>query len=353
MSGPSSSIYLSEEVKQQATEWHTLMNSGVVDDELKAQFELWLHADRSHKAAYYEIEQLWRDLDFVSIAAGVDTALEPKAGWWAQAAGRYKGLRPWPVLAPLGGALAAAGFALLFVSNLETPQELDVPAEPEYQTATAELEEVLLADGTLVTLGAKSQMNVSFSSEARQVELLSGEAFFEVAKDETRPFFVSVDDTLVRVVGTKFDVKRETDRVHVSVLEGQVAVLKGGEVTPILIEAEANDLGAKLLTAGQKIVSTDEAPLPKIETIERATPGAWRDGRLAYEDASLSEIISDVNRYSERPIRLAEASIGELRFTMGFRVSEIEDWLEVLEASQPVDVIDYGYGEIVIRERRS
>ena len=93
---------------------------------------------------------------------------------------------------------------------------------------------------------------------------------------------------------------------------------------------------------------------PKIAAqAQRSMAGAWRSGRLAYEDASLTEIIADVNRYSDRPIRIAQAELGDIRFTMGFQADQIETWLNALEASQPVRVEDRGFGEIVIRAKKN
>lgn len=343
---------ISEAIRRQATEWHTVMNSGEVDDAVRAKFEAWLHADRRHKRAYYEDEQVWRDLDFVAPAAGVDPADAMRSGLveaWRLRAARW---RRRPAFRPaLAGAVAAS--VVLAVIATVPPQRPLPPHQPAYATQIAELEEIALDDGSVVTLGARSKMDVAFTEESRQVVLLAGEAFFDVAADESRPFFVAVDDTLIRVVGTKFDVKRATGDVHVSVLEGKVAVMKADAVSPQGFEAATEDPTVRLLTAGQKIVATQQALPLDIQQIEQATPGAWRSGRLAYENASLTEIIADVNRYSDRPIRIAQAELGDIRFTMGFQADQIETWLNALEASQPVRVEDRGFGEIVIRAKKN
>ena len=81
--------------------------------------------------------------------------------------------------------------------------------EDEFSTRTAEVREVTLHDESVVTLGALSAIESGFSAKLRgKVELLSGEAFFAVEKDENRPFVVHVGDAEVRVLGTKFDVRR-------------------------------------------------------------------------------------------------------------------------------------------------
>ncbi|AXE63941.1 hypothetical protein BBF93_06705 [Hyphomonas sp. CACIAM 19H1] len=340
-----------ERVARQAREWHTLMNSGVADEATRQAFEGWLHADRANKQAYFDLEQMWRDLDFAAVSAEVDVA-----GALQEAARprrwTYSGRRAVAVLAGSAGLCLAA--LALFLGGVphapagQPPATLSVEV-PDYATAVAEVREVLLEDGTRVTLGPKSEMNVTFTSDSRNVILLAGEAFFEVTADPQRPFFVSADDTLVRVVGTKFDVKRAPGDVHVSVLEGVVDVMKPRALEPDRVR-QTGAVETKRLVAGQKIIAA--ASLPAVKEIEQAQPGAWRSGRLAYEDASLSEIIADLNRYSDRPIRIAGGGVAEVRLTTAFRSSEIEAWLDVLARSQGLTLEDQGKEGLLIRPLR-
>ena len=341
-----------ERIKREAREWHTLMNSGEADAATRAGFEGWLHADKAHKDAYHAIEQMWRDLDYVAIEAEVDVTAAVQTPTHSGLRGALEGWLARPAWATGSAAVFAAfAVAMLAVFTLQQPAPTLDPNAPDYATAIAEIREITLEDGSVVTLGARSELDAVFDADTRQVTLLAGEAFFDVAKDPSRPFFVSVDDTLIRVVGTKFDVKRTAGDVHVSVLEGVVDVMKAKD----LVAAEDEPLGriqTKRLTAGQKIIADARPSLPPVRQIETAMPGAWRSGRLAYEDASLLEIVADVNRYSDRPIRIASNEIGDMRFTLGFQTSEIDAWLAVLEETQPVRVVDRGVGEIVLHPKR-
>ena len=91
--------------------------------------------------------------------------------------------------------------------------------------------------------------------------------------------------------------------------------------------------------------------LPKARQVEQAEPGAWREGRLAYEDASLAEIIADLNRYHHQPIRLASLEVGDLRSTLAFRTTDIDQVFDVLVKIHPVTVERSGSGEILISAR--
>src|SRR5690606_13571610 len=121
-------------------------------------------------------------------------------------------------------------------------------------------------------------------------------AFFEVMKDPARPFLVAAQDTLVRAVGTKFDVKRSADIVHVSVLEGVVEVMKPDNIVDAIEKADTNNIEKQVLTAGERVSVARNVPLPQARSVDQFKPGAWREGRLACEDASLAEIVSDLNR---------------------------------------------------------
>ena len=349
---------IDDEIKARARDWHTRMNGGEVDEATARAFEGWLHADPAHKKAYHTLEQMWRDLDYVALEAGVDVqaALRPEVErqhWsWVPEWARLPEWTRRPALISAG--VAAATVAMIFVfTPIMRSGPTDFAVVPDHETRTAEIRAIRLPDGSVVTLGAKSQIDTAFTAESRQVTLLAGEAFFDVAKDPMRPFYVAVDDTLIRVVGTKFDVKRAGGDVHVSVLEGIVDVIKTDEIPERLSITAPPSRDAKRLTAGQRIIASAEPVLPEIQTVETVTPGGWREGRLAYEDASLREIVADVNRYSDRPIRISESRTGDLRFTLAFRSSEIDVWLEVLEDTQPVEVVETPQGELILRAKRS
>ena len=344
------SLIREEALEREAAEWFTTMHSGEVTRETREAFEAWLHGDRAHKIAYREFEQVYRDLDYVAPEAGVDLD---------GALGRRRGLVSllpgWLRRPALAGALAlgvvavvgVAAYTVLF-SLSSAPVQV---ATSDYVTGLGEIRDVTLEDGTVVTLGAKSEIATDFTATARRVTLLEGEAFFEVTKDPERPFFVTAQDTLVRVVGTKFDVKRSAEIVHVSVLEGVVEVMKPDNIERTIDSGDVTKIDKQVLTAGERVSAARRVALPEARQVEQAPPGAWRDGRLAYEDASLAEIVDDLNRYYDRPIRIASSDVGDLRSTLAFQTSDVDQFFDVVEAIQPVEVVRTGSGEIIIRRR--
>lgn len=242
---------------------------------------------------------------------------------------------------------ARLGFAALCLALMIAGGVMLRPATPEYRTRIAEIRELKLDDGSRVTLGARSEISrIAFSDDSRRVKMGVGEAFFEVAKAPDRPFLVEAGDTLIRVVGTRFDVKFDGAAVKVSVLEGVVRVMPGKAGT------SAADRPYVTLSAGeQAIVPNMAATLPRPTAIRGTPPGSWREGRLSYADAPLSEVIADANRYRTGRITIVSPSLRDEPVTAAFKTSETDQMLDMLATGLNVQVIRHGNGEAEIRER--
>lgn len=333
-----------EDVSGQAREWLARLHAGDLNTETQETFEAWIAQSTAHRNAFRDAEQIWRDFDYVAHKANL-TAAEPtifaRAAAWLQAAFA----RPAYAVSGAVATLAMIAMVAIISMTLRAPDQLALT--PDFATAVAEIREIALEDGTIVTLGAKSEINTAFSGDARRVTLLEGEAFFDVAKDAKRPFYVAADDTVVRVVGTKFDVKRSAGQVHVAVLEGIVEVMKDDTQS-----LETDEQASKqVLTAGLQVSVERRQSVPTASPLENIEAGAWRDGRLAYDNERLKVIVDDVNRYAERPLRIASSDLEDLRLTTAFRTSEIPQMLEVLEVVQPIEVDDNGAGPIILRRK--
>ena len=150
-----------------------------------------------------------------------------------------------------------------------------------------------LADGSRLTLNTNTLLAVRLGARRRDVYLQRGEAHFEVVHDAARPFFVHAGDTVIRDVGTQFEVRLHADRdVDVLVNEGRVEVQgppaaapAGGNST-----APASDGGwVRALSAGEQLV-IDGPRLSVLAMSPRqiADELAWRDGALVFSGEPLS-----------------------------------------------------------------
>lgn len=328
---------------EEANAWLVHLASPEATAQSRARYAAWRAAAPAHEAAAQEAERLWGELgEWQSLAA-----LEPlEAATWkerlvalAAAAGDLFA-RKW------ARRLLPAGAAALVLFFLWSGGVSPWSSKTAYATATAELRQVTLADGSVVTLGAQSALTVHFTEQERRVVLQGGEAFFAVKGEAARPFLVAVEDTLVRVVGTKFNIRHTEDQVRVSVLEGVVEVFHdedqlAGEATP------------QRLTAGQEVIAAQGAGLAAVSAIGAAPPDAWRAGRLIYADAALAEVVADANRYYDGHIEIADPALKELRVTTAFRTDQVAEMIVSLELTLPLAAESTDDGNVLLRAKPS
>ena len=353
----------SDRAVKDASDWLVELSETPLDADKQARFKAWCDADPGNRALYEEMANRRRllpqmtasdlsgllDPEDVSLldAQFVPPKRSPLAALWASI-GQWSA-NPAPQVA---GGLAAL-VALAFVVAVM----LQEPTSREYGTSVAEVDDVRLPDGSVVTLGARSRMTVAYSDSRRVVRLLEGEAFFDVEKDASRPFIVVGEEAQVRVLGTKFGVRRGAGGLHVAVEEGTVEVSR--TMAPQLADAsltqkdedEAENMveTKAVLQAGQSIVAGhvgDISPA-KVAPVS-APPGAWREGRLIYMDVAFSEVVADINRYHARPLKLASADVGNMRVTGVFLTDRIDVFVEGLPRLLPVALEARADGSILV-----
>ena len=202
-----------------------------------------------------------------------------------------------------------------------------------YRTDVGEQRSVLLKDGSTVELNAKSRLRVRFTDEARNIELLEGQALFGVTKDPLRPFVVISGDASVRAVGTRFDVYRRKTGTIVTVIEGKVAVTDSVE------SRQTEDAGAVMLSAGEQIVVTAKTvALPKPADIPAAT--AWTQRQIVFQGAPLGEVVEEFNRYNPRQMQVLDESLQSVRVSGVFSSTEPASLLRFLREQVHLEVTE-------------
>lgn len=218
----------------------------------------------------------------------------------------------------------------------------------DYATTAGQTRSIQLPDGSYVELAARSSVSIDYRPDVRSVVLAAGEAYFRVRHDARRPFLVHAGHLRLTDIGTAFDVRRDSDDVVVEVAEGAVhaAYLK----LPDISAPAAPTSGSVTLVAGQKLVAnkTDQILKP----VESDDVAEWRSGRLHFQDAALSTVVADVNRYSARQIVLGDPAVGRMRFTGTVLIGRVDAWLtasgEVFPLRQQVDAD----GRIVLTSKK-
>ncbi|MBU1383832.1 MAG: FecR domain-containing protein, partial [Alphaproteobacteria bacterium] len=242
----------------------------------------------------------------------------------------------WPVMAGGLATLAAAFVAAVLLG----------PASPArgqlFQSPPTEVLDVVLADGSTVTLDADSAIRVALADDVRRVELERGAAYFDVAHAEDLPFQVTVADQRVIVTGTRFVTALTDVGGEVSLLEGRVSV---GARDAADRDAMA---GAVALLPGQRLKLTANGP-GRPEQADLETTTAWRKRRLVFRDVPLSEVVAAASRYADRPLVVADARLSRSRVTAVLPLAGAGTLVQRMDELLPISVEDTPDGRTLIR----
>lgn len=256
------------------------------------EFEAWLAESPANGAAYREALAVWQAYE----TAADDVLAELDRTGAMSRRTRPAPSRRWMVGA--GGFAIAAGLALAVL-----PPMVMQGAGETYETGRGEHRTLTLADGSIVDLNAETRLKVTLARSERRVVLEDGEAIFQVSPDKDRPFSVAASDHMVRVVGTKFDVRHRDGELAVTVAEGKVQVRPAERTS-----------AAVMLTSGQKldIAASGAAQLSRVDPQEAFS---WRSGRLVYRDEPLSKVVADLNCQFEQQIEIGDPELANIAIT--------------------------------------
>ena len=236
-------------------------------------------------------------------------------------------------------AVLVLGFGFGYFIFNETDSSVQEIASIESATINAEntIQNVELPDGTVVTLnkGATIAYGVDFGSTDRKVEL-SGEAFFDVKRDEERPFIIKTASTTTQVLGTSFSVNPGVNDVIVTVVSGKVSF-------------ESNDAGENVLLTKGEQGSYSRATKTIFESAnEDLNFLSWKTGELIFEDASISKVVKDLERHYRISIELENNDIS--RLTATFDNQSIDEVLGIISATLDIEAAKVSSDRHLIRQ---
>lgn len=320
-------------VLDQATGWAVRLHESPNDKAAQAEFAVWLAQGDVHARAWAKTQNAL--LQMGQIPAAFAHEWPRRRAGLATGEVTLLGRSPTyafpPVRNPRSGVRSVAvALAACLLLALAVPS-LQLWLAADYVTSVAETRQVPLEDGSTIHLGADSAIVVKLQENRRQVTLLRGEAYFEVAPDRSRPFTVSADDLEVTVTGTAFDVAMTDRSLSVAVASGAVHVSRPG-----LKETGAVELapGQGLLIDRATGAATDTAP-------SDGTVGAWRSGRLIVENALLTDVVAAIDRYRSGAVVIMDDTLREKRVTGGYDLRDPERALRVLVAPYNGTVREY------------
>jgi transmembrane sensor len=319
------------QAKHEASEWLARLDADHVSEDDRAKFEQWRSANATNARAFEALSATYQEF----VAAGRFVRAVSFAQSMNEAAAQPK---RWRI-----PAVAAAAVVILAVSVAAYWYRSATPLT--YRTALGEHATIALPDGSTMELNSGSAARVLFETNRRVIRLDRGEGYFVVAHDARRPFWVVAGRSWVRAVGTAFNVYLRATAVEVTVSEGAVKV-GSSESTFAALPADEKlpPLPESVVGAGEQAELQGPATAMRpLSSTELARAVAWRDGVLYFENQPLSEVSSELERYSNIRFILEDDSVRQLRVAGTFQASP-------RGAESLITMLGQGFGLNVRRE---
>lgn len=274
-------------IEDRAAAWVAREDAAPLAAHEQAARDAWLQADVRHFGAYARARAVFERTRRARALQGTAAPPVRRPARWQR----------W-----LGGLALAAALGLVAL-GLHALWAVDV-----YATHRGEVLRVSLADGSVVTLDSDSQVRVRYRRHRRDIELVRGEALFDVAKNRARPFVVTAGGTTTTAVGTSFSISLEphgqSTGVEVLVREGIVDVADlSGTAAPARLAAQH-----RALAEPGRGIRIESVPL---QDLRQAL--AWREGMLAFSGDTLSVAAARFLRYSDVRIVIDDPRVGGRR----------------------------------------
>ncbi len=186
---------------------------------------------------------------------------------------------------------------------------------------------IFLADSTEVFLNSKSILSFdgSYNKKGREISL-SGEGFFNVRSNSTKPFVVHVDQLLVTATGTRFNVSAYADdpRIEATLEEGRIFVSLPPDMKIFLKE-------------GEQLVYDRKTKKAVLHTVSTRTYTAWKENELRFVDAPLEEVMRKIGRNFNVDVVIENQEILNLKFTATFTDESVDEILQMMKMVGPID----------------
>ncbi|MBW8841440.1 MAG: FecR domain-containing protein [Sphingomonadales bacterium] len=298
----------------------------------------WLAESVDHSAALDRANRGW---DSFADADGDEILSAMRAHALAPPAAKR---RPWPRFAAAAAVLLLVAMAsILLLPRLGRAPRPDGGAATtvEYASTPTGIRNVVLPDGSRMTLDANSVVRgrfaatsralaMVFAATSRALAMVRGRAFFDVRHDSSRPFAVTANGRRIVDLGTRFDVSVIGGSLRVRLEQGSVAIESPGSNAPTVT-----------LRPGQEFVAGEGRTA--VNTV--ATAGSltdWRRGLVDFEDTPLAAAVAQINRYSTAQIVVRDAQVSNIRVSGQFRTGDAERFARTIAELHPVRVVRKG-----------
>jgi transmembrane sensor len=348
-------------IADEAAHWYVVLHGESCTASDERAFAEWVARSPECVAAYLRITSAlgsiragdvrWPDTSVEKLIAeakaeGNTVTALPGSGGRKSADGRAQFSRSrWPWWLP---AVAAAVFVISIAGWLWAR------APRAFETEVGEQRSVVLQDGSVVTLNTSSTIAVDLRRDRRVIQLTRGEALFQVAQDRTRPFDVIVGSTVVRAVGTEFDIDHRDSHTTVTVVEGRVRVSTQESGDARVGDTRSGNAAIavpeRMLATAERVVIAGNV-LGEPERVANVVPvTAWTQRRLVFERRALGDVAEEFNRYNRQHIRVYGTELRQQEVTGLFQANDPESFVAFLAGIPEVRIERAADGDYLVHD---
>ena len=287
------------DIEQVAAQWINRAQSSQWTAQDQRQLDAWLGQDTAHRVAWLRLKSVWDRADRLAAVRGVQS---PRTRRWAS---------------PVRWSAAAAVAMLAVLLNMPW-----WGPGTRYTTEVGGREVVALSDGSRVELNTHTELRAHVDPSLRHVWLDKGEAFFDVKPDPAHPFVIHAGDHKVVVLGTKFSVRQERERLEVAVLEGKV------RVEPMVAKPGRPPV---IVRGGGLLYSKPAGTLVAVNAQDKVRRSlSWRHGTLEFDQTTLADVAAQFNRYNDKQLVLMDPETAHMRVGGSFDAAGVDAFARLL-----------------------
>lgn len=279
-------------------------------------FASWLQSSPSHRVALLRLTSVWQRthrLRALRSSQRETIGLQPMQ------------LKVKSLLSNKGiiGFAVAASIALAFILGNVALFDKAAPYKA-FETVKGGLELVPLADGSKISLNSDTKLSAGITTTERIVILERGEAFFDIAPDDQKPFKIIAGTQVIKVIGTKFAVHRRPLGVEVIVEEGEVQVST--------LNTPQDDVPTRLIAGDIAKTESKNGSLlvEKKDRLSLERELSWRQGYLSFDQTSLSDAAFEFNRYNKLELAINDPEVAAIQISGRFRADNVEAFVRLI-----------------------
>lgn len=308
-----------------AADWVTSLHSDGWSQTHQADLDAWLTRSLAHRVAFIRLNSAWRRTNRLAAVRSPMRNLAVNGD-------RQRKL--------LGRSAAVGAFVTIFSAS--AVYSLWPSRAQIYETPVGGHRVVELSDGSEIELNTDTRLRVG--KDGRRAWLDRGEAYFQIKHNSAHPFSVTVGAHRITDVGTKFSIRRQSDGLEITLIEGRAKFdAPGGKMRPSSLDLLPGDT----VVVGNGSVSMTKKPLAAL-----STELSWRHGMVVFDHTKLGDVALEFNRYNQRKLVIRDQAAALRKIGGTFRVNDVERFVEVAQDALRLHVVRHD-DEIVITAAKS